>query len=615
MPIVFNCQYCGEPYKLKDELAGRTATCRNPNCRKTFIVPTPTKAIPSKRANPPASKPSPAPDIDIDSIAAAALSDEPEQKGPAGKPIDVVCRHCDHKFTVEPDKAGKMVICPDCGRPTKVPAAQAEKKLDWRNNDGAPSLAKRDFGDMSNVMDTTTTTIVEGKTIQAAGATQLRDAEEPEERRKRQIKTTIYLFLFLTMIGTAGYGIWGYGKAVRIETTMAKAVEAIESPNGGATDPIFHALMRRASGEYKSRIANSEDDIKSALKDLQLARNLLMKVPPTNSERDAVLIEVALTFPVLAGNEEQVRLNKKKPWTDIQREIRQTLAMLNPQDREVFWYGLRLLTERLVQYKQPLMAADISSNIFPIDTPDGQIALAQVGFELLRLGKVEEASQIPNRVTAKKVNPMLQGLKLALNKAANPDLKDPKKKEQPDPMALAMVSIFQGDISKAKNQAEINSTTENRSARLVQLACQCQGDKAADFLNTVADILKLDKNASAWLYRRLLASLLRANQVPQAETLSDLVPNPGVKAWCKLDLARYKLAAMTKKKADDSLLDLPGDPTKSAAAAKIREEIARHNAFAGEGAYSKVIDRWEKGIVRPFGQAGWILGKQDRDGN
>ncbi len=611
MPIVFNCQYCGEPYKLKDELAGRSATCRNPNCRKSFIVPAPTKALPSKRANPPASKPSPEPDIDIDTIAAAALSEEPEQKGPSGKPIDVVCRHCDHNFTVEPDKAGKMVICPDCGRPTKVPAAQAEKKLDWRNNDGIPTLAKRDFGDMSNVMDARSATVVEGKTIAAAGAIQLRDAEEPEERRKRRIKTAIYLFLFLAVIGTAGYGIWGYGKAVRIETTMAKAVEAIESPNGGATDPIFHALMRRASGEYKSRIAASEDDVKSALKDLQLARNLLMKVPTTNSERDAVLIEVALTFPVLAGDEEQVRLNKKKPWTEIQREIRQTLAMLNPQDREVIWYGLRLLTERLVQYKQPLMAADIATSIFPIDTADGQVALAQVGFELLRLGKVEEASKIPAMVLGEKVDPMFQGLKLALNKEAK---EDPKKKEQPDPMALAMAAIVQGDVSKAKSQAEINSTLENRSARLVQLACQCPAEKAPDFLNTVADILKLDKNASAWLYRRLLACLLRANQIPQAETLSDLVPNPGVKAWCKLDLARYKLAAMTKKKADDSLLDLPGDPTKSAAAAKIREEIARHNAFAGEGAYSKVIDRWEKGVVRPFGQAGWILGKQDRDG-
>jgi hypothetical protein len=36
MAIVFNCPQCNLPYKLKDELAGKRATCKNPDCRKVI---------------------------------------------------------------------------------------------------------------------------------------------------------------------------------------------------------------------------------------------------------------------------------------------------------------------------------------------------------------------------------------------------------------------------------------------------------------------------------------------------------------------------------------------------------------------------------------------------
>ncbi len=610
MAIVFNCQHCNEPYKLKDELAGKSATCRNPNCRKSFVVPAPAKAV-AKRANPPASKPNPEPDIDIDSIAAAAFSEEVEQRGPSGKLIDVTCRHCDHKFNAEADKAGKMTLCPECVRPTKVPTGEVEKKLDWRGNDGVPTLAKRDYGiDAGEVMDAGTTTIVEGKTIAAAGATQQKDAEEPEERRKRRIKRLIQVTLTLIVLVPTVYLIWGYRNEVKTDATMESAVKAIENPKGGATDPIFHAIVRRASGEYRSRNAQNEDDVKEALKDLQIARNLLLKVPATNLERDALLIEVAMTFPVLAGDEEQVRLSKKKGWPEIQKEIRQTLALLNPEDKEVTWFALRRITERLVQFKQPLMAADIAGNLLPVDTPEGQVALAHVGFELIRLGKSDEAAKLLPMVITTTPDPMFHGLRLVLDKEPKADV---KKKEVPDPMAIAMSAVVQGDTAKAKSSAEINSTPENRTSRLVQVACQCESEKAAELLNSVAETLKADTKASPWLYRRMVNSLLKANQVQQAETLTDLVPNPGVKAWCKLDIARHKLAPLAKKKADDNLLDLPGDPIKIAASAKLREEMARHNAHAGEGGYVKIVAKWDKGLIKPFGDAGLILGKQDRD--
>jgi hypothetical protein len=71
---------------------------------------------------------------------------------------------------------------------------------------------------------------------------------------------------------------------------------------------------------------------------------------------------------------------------------------------------------------------------------------------------------------------------------------------------------------------------------------------------------------------------------------------------------------MKGQKADDGWLDPVGDPAKSAAAAKAREVIARHNAAQGFGDYQSVVKKWPIGSVRPFGTAGLVLGQLDRDG-
>jgi hypothetical protein len=41
MAIEFKCPHCGYPYMLKEEFGGKEADCRNPECKKTFIIPLP----------------------------------------------------------------------------------------------------------------------------------------------------------------------------------------------------------------------------------------------------------------------------------------------------------------------------------------------------------------------------------------------------------------------------------------------------------------------------------------------------------------------------------------------------------------------------------------------
>ena len=95
------------------------------------------------------------------------------------------------------------------------------------------------------------------------------------------------------------------------------------------------------------------------------------------------------------------------------------------------------------------------------------------------------------------------------------------------------------------------------------------------------------------------------------ESVAKSLADEQSQGWAQLEVLRGKLAQDKKKKADDAWLDAVGNPSNIAAAAKAREEIARHNSAAGEN-YSANVKSWEKGKVQPFGTAGIVLGDLDR---
>src|SRR5262249_37088365 len=130
MAIEFNCPHCAEPYRLKDELAGKRATCKNKNCRQVIVGPPPRGlSIPElggiiPTANGKDYPPLPSTPVDTEAAALAALNDSPQQAGVASDTVPVVCPQCDHHWTEPLDKVGKNVLCPECRHRVKVPLPQ-----------------------------------------------------------------------------------------------------------------------------------------------------------------------------------------------------------------------------------------------------------------------------------------------------------------------------------------------------------------------------------------------------------------------------------------------------------------------------------------------------------
>ena len=120
---------------------------------------------------------------------------------------------------------------------------------------------------------------------------------------------------------------------------------------------------------------------------------------------------------------------------------------------------------------------------------------------------------------------------------------------------------------------------------------------------------------SPWVSARVCRLLARVGQFDEAESLAASLSDEQAKAWGRLEALRGRLEGMKGQKADDTWLDPIGEPSKSAAAAKGREVIARYNAAAGVRATirrSSRNGRWA--LSARSAPPGWSWGSLDRDG-
>src|SRR4051812_10131963 len=99
MAIAFQCPHCQRAYKVKDELAGKKAECKQ--CKKVMIVPATTPAVVDSHA--------------LEALATAALVAEANAVvtvAPADAPIKWECEYCFEQVEFPADRAGKKQPCP-----------------------------------------------------------------------------------------------------------------------------------------------------------------------------------------------------------------------------------------------------------------------------------------------------------------------------------------------------------------------------------------------------------------------------------------------------------------------------------------------------------------------
>ena len=602
MAIVFNCPHCATNYRLKDEFGGKTATCKNPNCRKVIPIPKPSG---NGAVVPPA---------DLDALAAAAFSDEPAKADKAAEQmIQVTCSGCDHAWMVEASKEGKNVLCPECRRPNRVPLRQKEGKADWRTGGGGPSLAKRDTGlDREGAFGTAN---IGGISPEAAREiVKSREAEEePEERRKRLIKRAVLFVVVASVLGLVGYFAFQQRRIDRAETRMEDAVA--ELTKDGSKEGRFVGLIHRASAESRIRLAGSAEDAAAALKDLQLARNKAKGSPGKGPSPDnaAVVADVAVTSPQLLGSAEQVDKGVRLEKTAVIKELRQALQEI--PDAELVAEVVRGVTREAAPRGHPTLAEDVAHQ-----RADGPELIAQIGLELLRLDRTKyrgDAEGLAQKLGAADT-PGAQALRAALGKAA-PAKKEGEAPPAPSLTAVAEAAAINGDAAGATSNARKVPRKEDRAKALAavgQTLVSTNPTEATAVLVEAAKALQdVQGGVSPWVSVRVCRLLGRLGKFAEAEALAASLPDEQTKAWGRLAALQGRLEAMKNQKGDDTWLEPVGDPTKVAAAAKAREVMARHNAAAGFGGeYQSVVRKWTPGTVRPFGMAGLVLGQLDRDG-
>jgi hypothetical protein len=594
MAIVFDCPYCKTNYRLKDEYAGKTATCKNPNCRKVIPIPQPNTKVLTARP------------MDIEALAAAAFSEEAAASNGqvAEATIQVACTGCDHVWMVEASKEGKNVLCPECRRPNRVPLRKKEEKADWRTGgSGRPSGAKVETGlDREGAFATTNVGSIGQETAREIMRGR-EEQEEPEVRRKRLIKRGSIGLLLVILLGAGGYYAFKKRGEAKDESTMEKAVADLEA---ATPDPRFHALIRRASGEFRARTAKSEDEAKAGQTDLLRARNTAMKIPASKStecDRNGALAEVAVSMVEMLGTAEQVERGERFKKDVVVTEIRRTLQGIG--DTELIADSLRAITRKCAEKDHPGVPGEVALGL----TNNSEM-LGQVGLELLRLDRQKYVAEVEKLLASAKEDAVsIRTLRLVLGKPG-------AKKGGDGPMqswvASAESGAFKGDVAGLAGSVRV-AKPEDRIRALAAAAhviIDARPAEAAALLEVAVRDLKETKGiVSPWVGIRLCRLLTRAGRAEVAELAAKELTDDA-KGWAYLEILRARLAAAKGAKAEDAWLDPLGDPTKSAAAAKGREEMARYSATHGHE-YQGVMRSWDK-QVQPFGVAGTILGREDR---
>lgn len=642
MAIEFNCPHCQHEYRLKDELAGKTATCKT--CRNKIVIPQPV-TVPSAPSG-----------LSAEELAAkeaearAALADEPTQ-AVADKAIAVECKYCNHKWTEPLARAGKNTLCPnpECRQRVKIPEVEPDAQDGgWRApRTKLPSLAKEHAQKLDGVVDAAAdATIVSRKALVEADAT----GEEFEPRSLKQM--ALFGFVIVALVGGLIYGVVSLltghandkeNKLMRQSIEEFAKTSALPAGEVPVEVPLCSAVLSIAAGEHAVRHTDGEPKkkLQEAMEHFAKARDALRKAPP-GAARNAVAGELAVALLVLGGTEQQAKDQHRIRWAPeltirprlnervytVHEELRQTLTLVQGAEFEFKNHLARRLTRGLSKHGQAALAVELLP-LALFAQPEQDEGKALIALEVLRL---EKDSPVPRKAAdeLKARGPELmkssptpasaQALFFALDgDKPRQFLSQPTTEPVLEPARFAYVSklLMENQPEEALKLAQRRGSVEGQ-VRALALCADWSTDPVAA-LDTAIGFVAANKGnraVSPYSVLRLAQVAAEKGRPDQAKEFAKLIADDGLQAWARGSAVQARVAGALKERADEEWAELPpADKLPKdlrAGHAWGRLWVARHNTRLSHNrtAEVKAVSAWPA-VVGPFGRAGVALGLQD----
>jgi hypothetical protein len=661
--IAFKCPHCEFPYKLKDELAGKRATCKNPSCRQVLTIPAPNTnglriadlggIAPEESGR--NDTPLPSNPADIESAALAALAETAKEEEKSADDIQMICPHCDHKWTEPISKAGKNTLCPnpECRQRIKVPELKkGQTREDWRSTaSGKPSLAKENFEKPTDVMDAEAKVVSREAYIQGGGAEQ--DYEPVPLKRKLFVWSLIVAPILVIAVGVWVFISWRgeTGEELTFDTALKQYADG-----RGELDPVQGALgsaiLELAAGEHAlgARKMDKDKALTLAHQHFTKARTQIQEAAQKDDknkatgERYALAGELALAVVGLGGTDEQVKAGERFRWVPestggrplrvnervhtVHEELRLVLLILQGADFDTKAVVLRRLTRALGKAGQASLAAEVPVFLFnDAEMPEAKAIVALELYRPTRSGadgpaKIAEELKaiLAGGATGRNPPPAsAQTLWNVLGTEKVPTLfPQPAGNQFSEGSRYAYVGqwILQDKTAEALDLARKPGTLPGQ-LRALALYAEWAPDpgpafEAAISLTSLAAKTKKETPPAPVLLR-LSQLAATTGRMDAAKQLADLIPDEGLKTWAKGSAFQFSATPENKNKVEDAALEVPDAGRIRAGHLWGRLWQARQNARQmGTSNANKAIIAWPKGTVQPFGLAGIALAQHDK---
>jgi hypothetical protein len=581
MAIAFSCSECGKQYKVKDELVGRTVTCKD--CDAALRVP--------------AASPAPV-SPEVENLAIEALA---ESKSDISLPdqIEFECPRCVEMVKVDVKFAGKQAQCPACKYPVRVPQVTDPKARNWKAADHKPTLAKR--VDDPNLVgawgNTTTSSIVSRDALAEANAL-----------KTRRVKPSVISKTMWTVIGVLATAAVVLGVLlIRSHRTtkhrddfMARALEIASDKE---TPPLVAAEVRRAAADYRAH--DTHPNFVEANKLLIQAQERIPAGEARSSykalERLLILTEIVLSQAQLGGDAVARTPEDRIEWDKLVGDLRKTMGALVEVREFPMPDGIALAYERLARQvglnggKSPVLLVLTGSNV--LARPEVQIEpLAAAGLEIWNRGAAgraqaeEFAAAGRSLLNGTQPTPKLIALHVVLDKAnLLPQASLPTEGEPSANMRLGFAEGLarRGEIDKARSVAQLPGRIEDRFAAQVLVAANSDAAAANQDFEACVSLLEKDwgsRDLPDWPLIRLSQAIGRNKATAVGGRLfgwlqerSPPGPHPqSVRAWAQYELLRSGTAPISEEVVQSMT------PTHTAGSALAWEALGRSISERGQ---------------------------------